>query len=497
MVSSSPTVSHPPGHSYPVTDLLFVSQENDQEWIIENLIRPGDQVLLAGAPKSGKSLLGLQLALFVALGGKPKHTKRRFMFQQGAALEIDPVTGQPPENIIEVKTPRKVLYLSWEMGTRSVSARLSKQLEGLGFTMPSKSTPADPALNDLPLFHVFELPPPTGGKEPRRSLQVVVQSPNNRAKTAAEETFERKDDFEDLKALIKAAEPELVIIDTLIQMHQLNENSNIEMKAVMQAVRAACVRPSPKDREKEERVAHVILHHMRKEGPQSYGPSGAESMRGAGSIHSEADLALMLWKNNSQYNLTGSARDVAVDDLVLWRDKGSLLFWAESKADLGERFEGYLASLMFAFLSDQAVWSKPEGVSKGDAMVWIKNNAETVAEGVRWTKDTEVPENRITLLFERLATNGLIAALPIHTKGGRGKQKCYKLELNMPITEATVRDAVGRQQYRSASKRRRKTPASKVPKDTVTSEGLVNPAGNPKADGHEGGPPGSSLQPTS
>jgi KaiC/GvpD/RAD55 family RecA-like ATPase len=51
-----------------ISDLLDAANERDV-WILDGLIEEGDQVVLSGPPKAGKSLMVSQMALAVASGG--------------------------------------------------------------------------------------------------------------------------------------------------------------------------------------------------------------------------------------------------------------------------------------------------------------------------------------------------------------------------------------------------------------------------------------------
>lgn len=73
-------------------------------WILENLLEEGDQLLIGGAPKTGKSLCALQIALAVASGG--------------AFLE-----WQAPK-------PRRVLYVNLEIKKRVLGVRILKMVGG-------------------------------------------------------------------------------------------------------------------------------------------------------------------------------------------------------------------------------------------------------------------------------------------------------------------------------------------------------------------------------
>ena len=108
--------------SMSLEELLGIdAQEND--WIIEGLIHAGDQVVLAGPPKIGKSILSYQLALTVAEG------KGKFL----------------REDFIPQPKPRKVLVLSFEMNAPMVGKRLQENFKRRADCTPS----------EIPLTFVF------------------------------------------------------------------------------------------------------------------------------------------------------------------------------------------------------------------------------------------------------------------------------------------------------------------------------------------------------
>jgi hypothetical protein len=420
---------------------MFLDDGSEKEWIVDDLIRPGDQVLIAGAPKSGKSLLALQLATIVALGGEyPERGRTGVLF--GSPLAASKTDDQEKWKPPQVKKPRKVLYLSLEMGERSVGARLRKQLKGLGFKLPDGEGTALPEeLSALPLFHVFSLPANEDNADPRRGLRLVVTKPKGRGE---QPTLEYGPDFEDLKRLISTIAPDLVILDTLIQTHQLNENSNIEMKAVMQAIRAACVRPSlasvpadernardPKKGRKnkstgaaEEKVAHVIVHHMRKDFGQSYGGGGVESMRGAGSIHSEADLVLaMKMSRKGLAEVTGSARDVKFDDIIVRMNQNTLLFSAELKMEVVASKQRFAEELFCLLLHSDKMKSK-KGMTASEAETWCTSNADAVANAVGMSDVPVIREDRMKNLFGAWTKKKFCKV--VAGGGGRGNEARYR-----------------------------------------------------------------------
>lgn len=240
-----------------VTDLLTAASQPDI-WVLEGLIEAGDQVVLAGAPKAGKSLMASQLALAVASGGK-------FLGWRAP-------------------TQRKVLYVNLELRPKRFGRRLIAQVGGARNLSRHTNLLT---INDL------------------RTLDIIDPL--------------RREEFAEL---VRSEGIELVIWDVLARMHGEDENNNPAMRAVMHAIRVASA-----DR------AHIILHHMRKPaGGQEDVNLGAAGMRGASSIHGEADLIVSLHVRSGQgarFSLKFSARNIeAPDELLL--DRGADLLFNEA-----------------------------------------------------------------------------------------------------------------------------------------------------------------------
>ncbi|AXS79833.1 AAA family ATPase [Dechloromonas sp. HYN0024] len=83
---------------------MLASAKQTPNWIIQDLLEEGDQLIIGGAPKAGKSLLALQLALSVASGGK----------------------------FLEWRAPerRRVLYINLEIKERVMGVRILKMAGG-------------------------------------------------------------------------------------------------------------------------------------------------------------------------------------------------------------------------------------------------------------------------------------------------------------------------------------------------------------------------------
>lgn len=323
-----------------------------KDWVLDGLIQMGDQVVLAGPPKSYKSLWASQLAVGLALG------------------EADFLGWRIPK-------PRRVLYISMEMGDALVGERIVKQmLSSPKLPPPEFAEEREAALREIPLYHIF-------GVDERVAIDVCDRH-----------------DFTDLKLLIEEKSPEVVIFDSFVRFHRQDENSNMSMSWAMRQLRELCLirdpdmtitekcvkaldaeleaeglsrslledeeyilrldekiaaatalnhssqesvsaSQSPDDSKATEYAAEadspetsesplpegasdtdlepkhprqyrtgIILHHSRKEqqfGKQSYSVS---AMRGASTIHSEVDLAIAAFQLGGKISLNYSARKI-------------------------------------------------------------------------------------------------------------------------------------------------------------------------------------------
>jgi RecA-family ATPase len=132
---------------YDVPELLKIAEDGGK-WLIKDVLRPGGQMILAGPPKSGKSLIAAEIALTLAL---PFKGKRKVLFGSEASKGKEPIA-------FEVEPPAgasgyKVVFFSFEMRPPEVAHRLRAQLGGLGLN-PAKAKKDELS---LPLVHVFGL----------------------------------------------------------------------------------------------------------------------------------------------------------------------------------------------------------------------------------------------------------------------------------------------------------------------------------------------------
>jgi hypothetical protein len=97
-------------------------------------------------------------------------------------------------------------------------------------------------------------------------------------------------DLEQIVEHIKSRSIRLVIVDTFVRVHRLDENSNVEMASLYQRLKAMS----------EAGAAVVCLHHHRKSAAGG-GPVEHEAMRGAGEIAAQADLIASIDKRDGVY----------------------------------------------------------------------------------------------------------------------------------------------------------------------------------------------------
>lgn len=318
-------------------------------WIIDKVFAEGEQMLVFGAPKVGKSQFGLQLAMAIAL-------------------------GEPFLNW-QIKKRRRVLYLNFEMGKHIFMLRIARHfcyaveakklraiqegLEEMDLDPENRSkeskwldfeddTPPDDDLmkkinsgiKDY-LFFCGEL----------RGLESKIidgnYDPDEINKTDKAKTGGKKDKDErelseqtivkQWQAIMDAIKPELIIFDTLSKTHAIDESNNSEIQRVLLRLREICsvAVPTTNDPDKasgndgikrRKEIAHVIIHHARKMSGDFYKNGGnyvsLDNIRGGSAIRAEADLIFGIFaaanKPTSTHEATNrtisvEARNLAID----------------------------------------------------------------------------------------------------------------------------------------------------------------------------------------
>jgi len=310
----------------------------EPDWIVEGLIHDGDQVVLAGPPKIGKSILVTQLAVAVAKGAGSTFLDERF----------------------KIPKKRRVLVLSFEMYEEVVARRLKNSF------LPRDGEPPIEGIETkgLDLKFIF-------GVNSQSSFDILdfERQKESKAKKSGAAIL-TKDGFA-LRDIIRKEKPDLVIFDTLIRIHALDENNNVAMSHLLKYLRDICScerskgkRVSKKAKKRgvsDRRIAHILVHHTRKDS--GYGASGkdARAVRGAGAIHAEADLVLTLseYSDRKTVVVSFSARRIA------------------------EPEDMYLSQSNFSFVSGQ----RPAGMRQ--------RNAALVAAGL-WTNFQKADETGLT-----------------------------------------------------------------------------------------------------
>lgn len=379
---------------------LLKRKKTKPDWIIEGLIHAGDQVVLAGPPKIGKSILGFQLALAVAEGGKRCFLSERFKTKS---------------------EPRKVLVFSLEMKEPMVSERLAK-------LYPDKQ--ARERARNMKLQFIFRV----AGDS---SLDVVDFDRDTESKAKKAGTASLSHHGRVLQQIISKAEPDLVVFDTLIRMHALDENNNVAMSHLLKFIRKICTldeRPLKKERKKSKNskrpskrhpveLAHVLIHHTRKESNIGNGSANrdANAVRGAGAIHSEADLVLTLseWDRNGVLMMSTSARRVEVPNEIFLERKNLEFHSIVRPIGTRETKAGELA---------KALWGAFQSVPPGEDGLGMQQIVERVNE--RGYADL-TPDN-----FRKTYVGKVLRFLTVKEpkKGDTDKVKRYRL--NPTATEA-------------------------------------------------------------
>lgn len=288
---------------------LLALQGGAEKWIIQGLLKRGGQMLLAGPPKSGKTLLASEIAL--SLSRRFSASEDRYLFD----LKPNPDEGFPGLRIQRNgDKPWKVLFFSLEMREGEIADRLRQQCGA------TNGITAD-------LHHCFGFPGPENSLEQDLSVVEVIQDKPGRPPKLIQGRHATA-----IQEIIQEIDPDVVIFDTLIQLHAVNENDNVQMKGVMRAIRKCAVVHRGRNHPPEP-VAHIILHHTRKEGGHYKAPLSPEIMRGAGAVHGVADLVMLARpaKVYGTLEVNVSSRSSSIPNFHLIRDESTLThrLWSE------------------------------------------------------------------------------------------------------------------------------------------------------------------------
>ncbi len=268
----------------------FRELEKPDNWVFVGLIERGDQVMIAGRPKAGKSLISSQIALAAASGGT---------FLKWKAAK-----------------PCKVLYINLEIRSKRFAGRLALQTG-------------------------------SSAEEIRRTRKVprIIAEINKNNRLVPIHDFMTIDvlkdgsaDVEAIKKRIYDYEPDLVVWDVLAHCHHSKEN-DADIKDVLLKLRELCGGKNG--------AASIVVHHTRKSSTEADDrPQTADDIRGNGAIVGAVDMAMVLSKQAGQgarYVLTWIARNVAEPPETPLNTK-NLCFFDASEARANAQVEAIRAA---------------------------------------------------------------------------------------------------------------------------------------------------------
>lgn len=202
-------------------------QDPDKLWLVEDLWLDEGVGVLGGPPKHYKTWLAAELALSVALG--------------------IPAFGRYP-----VRHPGRVLFFGAEDSLAAFRTRFDA---------------------------IAEIREVTLDKAPLYLLDVIALRLNT------------PEHIHRLEATIRQHEPRLLVLDPLVRIAAIDENSAAEVSAVLGALRRI---------QREFHLAVLLLHHTRK----AAGSSPTLAFRGSGDFGAWSDSNLMLRKRKNELVLT-------------------------------------------------------------------------------------------------------------------------------------------------------------------------------------------------
>lgn len=291
------SVASVPERPLKFSNLLTNDVNKPIPWIIENLLAEGEQMLVFGAPKVGKSQFVLQMAVAVALGND---------------FHKWPASKQETE-----ETGRKVLYVNLEIGERSFMRRIADHViaeKQLGERPdPKQEIPVDivKQINELIAGKLFFSERMRSMGMSKDLIDKFLKAENDKGKVLAN-PFVKKwhDELDEIM-------PDLIIFDTLSKMHSLDERENNAIQAVLSLIRIISTVKSEDKPEERRELAHVIVHHSRKNSENSWsgGELSLDSIRGGSSIRAEADVIIGIFAGKDQ-STSGVIKSIPRDILI-------------------------------------------------------------------------------------------------------------------------------------------------------------------------------------
>jgi len=198
-------------------------EPTEARWLVQDLWGAGAVGVIGGAPKTCKSFLGLDIAVSVA--------------SATACL------GR-----FDVMTPGPALVYLAEDALPRVRDRVAQLCEHRGLSLPGLD------------LHVVTAP----------SLRLDVER-----------------DRRALDATLSALQPKLLVLDPLVRLHRLDENSAADVSGLLGFLR---------ELNRRHDVALLIVHHMAKRSRRDPG----QALRGSSDLHAWTDSACYLVRHGEQ-----------------------------------------------------------------------------------------------------------------------------------------------------------------------------------------------------
>ncbi len=210
-------------------------------WLIDELWANEAVGIIGGAPKCCKTYLALEMALAVA-SGRP-------------CLGRFPVPQHGP-----------VLLFAAEDSPLQVRARLLGLALARGVDFQS-----------LPVFLIL----------------------------AQQLRLDLSQDHARLAAAIEKHQPRLLVLDPFVRLHRLDENSAMEVSALLADLRAL---------QRRFHLAVLLVHHTRKANGES---SGGQALRGSSDLHAWGDSNLYLGRSQDKLRLTVEHRAAKAPEPII------------------------------------------------------------------------------------------------------------------------------------------------------------------------------------
>lgn len=223
----------------PTIKVADVEIKTQTNWLIENLWLENACGIIGGQPKCCKSWLGLDMAVSVA-------------------------SGTPCVGVFSVPSAGRALVFMAEDNIADTRLRVASIAESRGVSL---------AELDLHLI---------------TSSTLLLDDPADREK---------------LEATIKKLCPKVILLDPLVRLHRLDENSAREISGLLGFIRAL---------QRSYNVAIIITHHATKRGNSRPG----QALRGSSDIHAFGDSNLYISRRGDDIDLAIEHRSAAAPDPV-------------------------------------------------------------------------------------------------------------------------------------------------------------------------------------